>query len=895
MAQTLQLLIAEDSPADAELLLRALQRAGFEPVWKRVDTEVDFLQALRPDLELVLSDYEMPQFSGLRALELLKQSGLDVPFIIVSGTIGEDTAVAVIKQGAADYLLKDRLVRIGAAVSAALAECRLRRAQRETLKALHESEQRLQLVTGNARVGLVMVNRDRCYTFANATYAEILGLPSADITGRRVADILGPLYETQVRPRLDCAFAGERVAYELEKSAAGGTRYYAVRYEPTKADGSVTLVVVVIMDITERRQAEQAQRESEARFASAFRSCPAPIAISRRRDLIVLEINEAFARLFECPREEIVGRTLVDAGLLDQPTVQSLQNQIARTGEISDRELPVRTRTGKLRQVSLAVRVIQMGGEVCSLSILVDVTERNQALETLRESEQRFRQMAESIDEVFWMTDTAKNEMLYISPGYERIWNRRCEELYAAPQTWIEAIVPEDRARVQAAAVARQTTGDYREEYRIVRPDGTMRWILDRAFPVKDAGGKVYRVVGVAEDITERKKLEEQFLHAQRMEAIGTLAGGMAHDLNNILAPVLMVAGLLKAKLASPQDQHILSMVESSAQRGAGIVRQLLMFSRGVAGERIPVQWRHLIKEMAGIMRETFPREITIHAEPANNLWPVVGDATQLHQVLMNLCVNARDAMTHGGLLIVKAENLTLTAEESLVHPKARAGRYVVLSVEDTGQGIPAEILGKIFDPFFTTKGIGKGTGLGLSTVIGIVNSHDGFVTVHSEPGKGTVFKVHLPATESAGTSQAEGREASDAGHGELILIVDDELPVSEATSLMLQQHNYKGLTASNGKEAVALFLEHQDRVKLVITDIMMPVMGGLALIRALRAIAPGFAIIATTGLDQEGKAAELKELDVTEVLLKPCAPNDLLAAVRRELDRAQGTVRAGR
>jgi PAS domain S-box-containing protein len=260
MSQPLKLLIAEDNPADAEMLLRALRRAGFEPDWRRVDTEREYLEQLNGGLDLVLSDYEMPQFSGLRALELLKTSGLEVPLIIVSGTIGEDTAVAAMKLGAADYLLKDRLARVGQAVSQALEQSRLRRETRQIHEALKSSEERLRIVTDNARVGLVMVDRDRRYIFANAAYAEILGLASSAIVGLRVADVMAPLYETQIRPRLDRAFDGERVVYELRRSAPDGVRHYTVKYEPTKAEGLVAQVVVVITDITNRKRAEEELR-----------------------------------------------------------------------------------------------------------------------------------------------------------------------------------------------------------------------------------------------------------------------------------------------------------------------------------------------------------------------------------------------------------------------------------------------------------------------------------------------------------------------------------------------------------------------------------------------------------------------------------------------------------
>jgi PAS domain S-box-containing protein len=548
-------------------------------------------------------------------------------------------------------------------------------------------------------------------------------------------------------------------------------------------------------------------------------------------------------------------------------------------------QLELRRQTRELGQKERETAQLLVQAEKSRRALLSLVEDTQQAMARLKESEERFREMADSIDEVFWMTDTGKTRWLYISPAYEKIWGRRCSELYAQPDTWANAIVPEDRARIVAAATTKQITGDYQEEYRIQQPDGSVRWISDRAFPIKDAAGQVYRVVGVAVDITERKQMEEQFLRAQRMEAIGTLAGGVAHDLNNILAPVVMAAGLLKGTLTTSHDQSLLNMVEASAQRGAAIIRQLLMFSRGVAGERVIVQLRHLLKDMVGIMHETFPREIAVVENIPGDLWPVIGDATQLHQVLMNLCVNSRDAMPTGGQLTLRAENAELGEADARGHALAEAGRYAVLIVEDTGQGIPAAIIDRIFDPFFSTKEIGKGTGLGLSTVLGIVKNHKGFLTVQSEPGQGTAFRIYLPAEAGAIASVASPSATPMGGRGELILLVDDEEHVRKSTRLALEANNYQVVTGANGREALARLLENQDAIKLVITDLMMPVMSGLDLARALRGIKPGLKVIVTTGLDQDSKRTELAALGVTEILSKPFVATDLLGAVRRVLD----------
>ena len=511
--------------------------------------------------------------------------------------------------------------------------------------------------------------------------------------------------------------------------------------------------------------------------------------------------------------------------------------------------------------------------------------ERSRAQAALQESDARFHQVVENIHEALWMFDPATRQVVYVSPRYADIWGRPAETLHASPFAWLENVHVDDRGRVEQNAAARDRGIGHSETYRILRPDGAVRWIRHRTFAARDANGAVRRLISVAEDTTERKKLEEQFLRSQRMEAIGTLAGGIAHDLNNILAPVLMTAELLTARAPAGRDRELLAMMAQGAQRAADTVRQLLLFSRGVEGQRGVVQPRHLLKEMAGIMRETFPREIVIVEKPEPDLWPVIADATQLHQVLMNLCVNARDAMPNGGTLTISAENAELGPDDVQLHPDARPCRYTVLSVADTGHGIAPEILNRIFDPFFTTKEVGRGSGLGLSTVVGIMRGHGGFITVASEVGRGTVFKSYLPAAvESALSALVPGSRSAPVGRGELVLVVDDEEAIREATREILENNHYRVVTAANGQEALSFFEHEREHVRLVLTDVMMPVMNGPALVRALRGLEPDVKVIAASGLDNEARRAELAALGVTEILMKPFKPAQLLELVRRQL-----------
>jgi len=344
-----------------------------------------------------------------------------------------------------------------------------------------------------------------------------------------------------------------------------------------------------------------------------------------------------------------------------------------------------------------------------------------------------------------------------------------------------------------------------------------------------------------------------------------------------------MSTGILKDE-SSAEDMALLSMIEQSARRGAEIVQQLLTFSRGAEGDRIVLQPRHIIREMATLVREAFPKTIQLEVKVAADLWTVEANSTQLHQVLMNLCVNARDAMPDGGQLILSAGNVHLPDEGHTQCVNLKAGPYVYLGVTDTGEGMTPETQARLFEPFFTTKAPGKGTGLGLSTVLGIVRSHGGHVSVYSERGHGSRFTVYLPALPGVAETVAPATNTQACGHGELVLIVDDEPTIREATAVLLQKSGYKVLTVGDGDAALALALQHSGALRLVLTDVFMPGMDGIALTRALKTIAPDVAVIATSGLDKPEKRRELEEAGVREPLAKPCASPELLAAIRRVL-----------
>jgi signal transduction histidine kinase/ActR/RegA family two-component response regulator len=405
---------------------------------------------------------------------------------------------------------------------------------------------------------------------------------------------------------------------------------------------------------------------------------------------------------------------------------------------------------------------------------------------------------------------------------------------------------------------------------------------------MRDLAGKPKSILTITTDITAQKRIEAQTLRAQRMESTGRLASGIAHDLNNVLAPILMALQMLREQAKDESAQALLQTLETSAKRGGDIVRQVQIFARGIEGERIPLNAKHLIREMERIAGATFSRNIKTCAEAPPGLWLVTGDATQLHQVLMNLCVNARDAMPYGGTLALAAENVTLDDKSAAQLLDAKAGHYVRLTVADTGSGIAPEILDKIFDPFFTTKGSDKGTGLGLSTVLGIVRSHGGFVEVQSKVGYGSRFEVYLPAIpESQPAAVAAQRQAPPQGQGETILVVDDEQTFREVTEGTLTQNGYKALTANDGTEAIALFAQNRDAVKVVLIDMMMPFMDGPATIRAMRRLNPQIKLIGVSGLSAGALPPDVARLELQAFLHKPFTAEALLTALHEAICHA--------
>ena len=508
--------------------------------------------------------------------------------------------------------------------------------------------------------------------------------------------------------------------------------------------------------------------------------------------------------------------------------------------------------------------------------------EREQAEKALRLSEEYLRSIINASSDITTIL-SADGTIRFESPALQRNLGYPPNELIE--KCYFDYIHSSD-LRTLRDAFDNQVNGrpnGNAVEYRFRHQDGSWRH-LETAIHNLLANPAVNGLVLNSRDITERKKLESHFLRAQRMESIGTLAGGIAHDLNNVLTPIIMSLKLLR-DLNRDVPGDLLDTLESSAHRGAAIVQQVLSFARGVEGERDVLDLKHPLNEVLKIARDVFPPAIHISSTIDKELWPVTADPTQLHQVLMNLVVNARDAMPNGGRLMVEVQNIVLDENYCQMQAECKPGRYVFISISDTGSGIPASVLNKIFEPFFTTKEVGKGTGLGLSTALGIIRSHGGFINAYSEPGKGSCFKVYLPAVAATQRELKQFQEpALPSGNGEEILVVDDEAAVRQIIKVTLENHGYKITTANDGAEAVGIFAASPVKPKAVIVDVMMPYMDGPSTIRAIRCIDPALPFIAISGLMEGNRVAQLTELGQVSFLAKPFTTEQILTSLHKLL-----------
>jgi len=587
--------------------------------------------------------------------------------------------------------------------------------------------------------------------------------------------------------------------------------------------------------------------------------------------------NDAFCRLLGYPESALLDRVItslihVDDQALDAQALRDLLAGVRRSDVITKRFVHADGRD-VWGDVNLSVVRNERGTAAFIVRMTEDVSARKRA------QDERDRLFNLSLDPLSianfdgWFTQ--------VNPAWTRCLGWTAEELTGRPL--IEFVHPDDREATLSARSRILPGSPLRDfENRYLCKDGSFRWLSWNVHPQVDT----QEVIGVVRDITDRKReeaerrlLEARVLRAQRMEGIGTLAGGIAHDLNNVLAPIMLSIAALKAEQTSETHREALDVIDASAHRGAEMVRQVLSFARGVDGQREVLSIGAVMREVLQLVSDRLTASVTIHTSLPEHSWTFAGDSTQIQQVMLNLLLNARDAMPGGGAITIAARNAELHAAE-IPEPELPAGPYLQIEVRDTGHGIAADHLDKVFDPFFTTKGIGEGSGLGLSTSMSIVRSHGGFMQVESALGVGTTVRVSLPASMAQPAPVLVPVPTKPRGGGECILVVEDEDTVRRLLTVTLERAGYHVVVASNGAEGVAQFTAHRGEIRLVITDLMMPVMDGLAAIRAMRAIDPTMCIVAVSGLATSEQRQKALGAGASHFLAKPFTADALLTIV---------------
>ena len=919
----LRVLFVEDSLADVELCRRVLESAGYDLSVDVVDSAGEFARRLDADeFDVILSDFNLPSWTGLDALKTLRQQRRNIPFILVTGSLGEETAVDAIQLGAADFIIKDRLARLPVAVRRVLEEKTLRdaRARAEEARRLSEEKFEKAFRASPDAITLTTLAEGR-YLEVNDSFVRLSGYTREEVIGRTARD-LNIIAEPGGRARLLEAVRSHGRVRDLElqfRLKSGELRLGLVSAEVIEVAGEQCLLNIA-RDITERKRAEEALRLSEARYRELFEDSPVSLwmedfsAVKKEIDELrawgvtdfdcffaanpdfvvrcaglikILDVNSVSLALFESPEKELLVASL--PALFAPASYDTFQQEllaIARGQMQIEVESLGRTLSGRL--LHLLVRWTVPHGYRDTLERVIvsvfDVTERVEAEEARREATEKLQAILDASPVGITMLDPQ---------GHVRTWNRGAERIFGWSESEVLGqflpTIPEDKSEEFRSLMSRVLAGESLTglELRRRRKDGSPLDIILSTAPLYAAGGSVAGLVGAMSDITEQKQLQERLRQAQKMEAVGRLAGGIAHDFNNLLGVIKGYNEMARGRLPAADPLHrLLGEVQRAADRAAALTRQLLAFSRRQVLEPRVLELNAVVEDLRSMFQRLLPESIELLTALEPGLGRVKVDPGQLEQVIMNLVLNARDAMPHGGRLILETRNVELDDSYVRQHLTATPGPYVLLSVSDTGVGMDAETLAHIFEPFFTTKEQGKGTGLGLATAYGIVKQSGGYIWAYSEPGRGSSFKVYLPRVQEAAQARRPERAADTLPRGtETVLVVEDEEGLRRLAREFLETCGYTVLEARDGVEALEVVRHNSHTIHLLLTDVVLPRLSGRDLAAQLTTLRPEVKVLYMSGYTDHAILQNGALEPGLAFLQKPFSLSALATKIRKVLD----------
>ncbi len=881
MTPHLRILLVEDSPDDAALIEYELRKAHFSFEVYRVTTRSEFLEALasfQPDA--ILSDYSLPQFDAMAALELTRARRPFTPFVIVTGSRTEETAVECMKAGATDYVLKDHLSRIAPAIWSA-------REHKHAEMELRQNQEMFHKITQNITDLIAVLDTNGKRLYNSRSYENVLG-ESERLRGTDAFAEIHPedrerirhIFEETIRTGI-----GQRTEYRFLLKD-GTIRYIeSVGDVIRNEEGKVEHVLVVSRNVTEQKEVER-----QLRLLAYALTCTQDFVTLTDLEDRILFVNDAFLMANGYTQEELAGQNIASirsapggAGALDQIHAETLAHG-GWSGEIFSRR-----KDGSEFPVELWSSIVlnHENDPIAMVGIARDITQRRQAEEALRASEERYRQFFEE-DLTGDFISTPDGRLLSCNPAFIRMFGFSSAE--EALNTNVASLYPDAPARGRFLDLLRRTHKLEYHEVELRQKDGSPLYVIENAIGIFDDRGNLAEIKGYLFDNTQRRRLEEQLIQSQKMEAVGQLAGGVAHEFNNIMTVILTAAETLKSRTTERNTLRLARMIESSTLRGSAIAKQLLQFSRAETPSLVPTALPQVVSDVWRIIERTFPASITIDVKTSISQGYILGDAALLQQMLLNICYNARDAMDTGGGEATAEGTLTISLEYAtgaFVERKfgeMEADRYIVLCVKDTGRGMSDDIRRRMFEPFFTTKDVGKGTGLGLSIVHGVVRSHKGVIDVESRAGGGTSVIIYLPMLQHKPAQCPATPEVSATGHGQHILIVEDEEDVRSLLMEWLSEAGFAPMEAANGAEALEM-VKQNIGIDLVLADIGMPKMDGTQLYSELRKIRPDLPVVFCTGFIDDNRHTQLIQTGARAVIQKPYRISDVLNTIHVSLE----------